>query len=116
MECSSSVYETLKLIKSRDPCSKIYAAKEIRRLAKSSQHSRRRFYPAIEPLVDMLRSDCLEFNHAAILALLNLAVKDETYLFYLFIFTDTHTVTQLLFEYYWNLFMKFKYFWIIMIH
>lgn len=78
MECSSSVYETLKLIQSHDPCSKIYAAKEIRRLTKSSLHSRRRFYPAIEPLVDMLRSDCFEFNHSAILALLNLAVKDET--------------------------------------
>ncbi|KAJ3695332.1 hypothetical protein LUZ60_000709 [Juncus effusus] len=57
--------------------SRIKAAKEIRRLTKTSSINRRLLSPAVEPLVEMLKSgddDCAE---VAILALLNLGVKDE---------------------------------------
>uniref|UniRef100_A0A5B7B798 Putative U-box domain-containing protein 4 isoform X2 n=1 Tax=Davidia involucrata TaxID=16924 RepID=A0A5B7B798_DAVIN len=74
----STVHQTLQLIQSDDPNSKIQAAREIRRLAKTSQRCRRHFSTAVKPLVDMLRSDSVESNEAALLALLNLAVKDET--------------------------------------
>lgn len=75
---SSAVQHTLLLIQSDDVYSKIQAAREIRRLTKTSQRCRRQFSAAVEPLVDMLRSDLIESNEAALLALLNLAVKDET--------------------------------------
>ncbi|RZC61321.1 hypothetical protein C5167_023067 [Papaver somniferum] len=65
------------LIQSNDPCSKIQAAKDIRRLTKTSQKYRRHFSGAIQYLVSMLRSNSVEFNEASLLALLNLAVKDE---------------------------------------
>ncbi|KAF8407669.1 hypothetical protein HHK36_006804 [Tetracentron sinense] len=71
------VHQTMKLIQSEDPNSEIQAARDIRRLTKTSQKHRRLFSGAIEPLVSMLRSDSLECNEAALLALLNLAVKDE---------------------------------------
>ncbi|XP_071692932.1 U-box domain-containing protein 45 [Rutidosis leptorrhynchoides] len=58
--------------------SQIEAAKEIRQLTKTSQRCRRQFSGAIRPLVSMLWSQSLEANEAALLALLNLAVKDET--------------------------------------
>ncbi|CAH9100475.1 unnamed protein product [Cuscuta europaea] len=65
------------LIRSDDPTSKIQAALEIRRLTKTSQRYRRHFANAVGPLVDMLHSSAVESNEAALLALLNLAVKDE---------------------------------------
>ncbi|KAF8390020.1 hypothetical protein HHK36_024541 [Tetracentron sinense] len=71
------VHQTIELIQSDDPNSKIQAAREIRRLTKTSQKYRRQFSGAIEPLISMLRSDSLDCNEAALLALLNLAVKDE---------------------------------------
>ncbi|KAA8530645.1 hypothetical protein F0562_005421 [Nyssa sinensis] len=74
----SAVHQTLQLIQSDDPISKIQAAQEIRRLTKTSQRCRRQFSAAVKPLVDMLRSDSVDSNEAALLALLNLAVKDET--------------------------------------
>ncbi|KAJ8492399.1 hypothetical protein OPV22_014120 [Ensete ventricosum] len=56
---------------------KVQAAMDIRRLTKTSSRNRRHLSPAVEPLVSMLRSRSSESNEAAILALLNLAVKDE---------------------------------------
>ncbi|XP_024978210.1 U-box domain-containing protein 3-like isoform X2 [Cynara cardunculus var. scolymus] len=74
------ITHTLRLIQddNHDPYSKIEAAKEIRRLTKTSQRCRRQFSDAIVPLVSMLRSPSIEAKAAALLALLNLAVQDET--------------------------------------
>lgn len=72
-----AVNETLRLLNSDDLSSKIEAAKQIRRLSKTSQRNRRHFSSAIPQLVDMLRSDLVESTQSALLALLNLAVKDE---------------------------------------
>lgn len=74
----SAVRDTMQLIQSDDPSSKIEAAREIRRLTKTSHRFRRQFSAAVAPLVDMLRCDSEEANEAALRALLNLAVKDET--------------------------------------
>ncbi|XP_023753991.1 U-box domain-containing protein 4 [Lactuca sativa] len=78
---AAAVAHTLLLLIQDDPtnpCSKIEAANEIRRLTKTSQRCRRQFSAAIKPLVSMLSSPSPEANEAALLALLNLAVKDET--------------------------------------
>ncbi|WOL17290.1 U-box domain-containing protein 3-like [Canna indica] len=56
---------------------KVQAAIDIRRLTKTSSRNRRHLSHAVEPLVAMLRSESSEACEAAILALLNLAVKDE---------------------------------------
>ncbi|KAJ4780981.1 U-box domain-containing protein 4 [Rhynchospora pubera] len=64
-------------VRSDDGESRIKAAKEIRRLAKTSSVNRRLLSNAIEPLVEMVRSGRDECAEAAILALLNLGVKDE---------------------------------------
>nr|GMC63998.1 U-box domain-containing protein 4 [Ipomoea batatas] len=74
---SSVVNQILQLICSDEAGDKIHAAMEIRRLTKTSQRYRRHFSGAVGPLVDMLRSGSVESNEAALLALLNLAVKDE---------------------------------------
>lgn len=74
----SAVHRTLQLIHSDDLNSKVHAAKEIRRLTKTSHRCRRHFSAAVKPLVGMLRSDSAEATEASLLALLNLAVKDET--------------------------------------
>ncbi|PSR87854.1 U-box domain-containing protein [Actinidia chinensis var. chinensis] len=74
----SAVQRTLGLIQSDDLYSKVEAAKEIRRLTKTSKRCRRQFSVAVAPLVDMLLSGSAEANEAALLALLNLAVKDES--------------------------------------
>ncbi|XP_010260385.1 PREDICTED: U-box domain-containing protein 4-like isoform X2 [Nelumbo nucifera] len=74
---SAIVKQTIELIQSEDTESKIQAAREIRRLTKTSQKHRRQFSGAIEPLLSMLKSDSLECKEASLLALLNLAVKDE---------------------------------------
>ncbi|KAL4582444.1 hypothetical protein LXL04_006993 [Taraxacum kok-saghyz] len=77
---SASITHTLSLIQdnNHDPFTKIQAAKEIRRLTKTSQRCRRQFSDAILPLVSMLQSPSVEAKAAALLALLNLAVQDET--------------------------------------
>lgn len=75
--CSSKVNETLKLIQSEDVDLQVEAAMEIRRLTKTSQRYRRHFANAVKPLVEMLRYSSVVANEAALLALLNLAVKDE---------------------------------------
>ncbi|KAJ7000417.1 hypothetical protein D5086_008446 [Populus alba] len=77
---SAAVCRALLLIQSDDLSLKIEAAKEIRRLTKTSQRCRRQLADAVKPLVCMLRvgdDDSVE-NESALLALLNLAVKDET--------------------------------------
>ncbi|CDP02708.1 unnamed protein product [Coffea canephora] len=75
----SKVSEILHLIQSDDLQQKVEAAREIRRLAKTSQRYRRHFSDAVKPLVQMLLyANSVEANEAALLALLNLAVKDET--------------------------------------
>ncbi|KAE8684665.1 protease Do-like 7-like [Hibiscus syriacus] len=75
---SSSVLRALQLIQYDDDDSKLQAAKEIRRLTKTSQRCRRLLSDAVIPLVSMLRVDSPESHHeSALLALLNLAVKDE---------------------------------------
>ncbi|KAJ8479522.1 hypothetical protein OPV22_023249 [Ensete ventricosum] len=56
---------------------KVQAALEIRRLTKTSSRNRRHLSAAIEPLVSMLRFGSSRSSEAAILGLLNLAVKDE---------------------------------------
>ncbi|KAK9989750.1 hypothetical protein SO802_029989 [Lithocarpus litseifolius] len=73
----SSVQRALLLIQSDDSDSKLQAACEIRRLTKTSQRCRRQLSEAVKPLVSMLRVDSPELHEAALLALLNLAVKDE---------------------------------------
>ncbi|KAJ4974302.1 hypothetical protein NE237_007476 [Protea cynaroides] len=73
----SIVQQTMEFIKSDDPNLKIQAAKEIRRYTKTSQKHRRHFSGAIEQLVAMLRSESPDCYEAALLAILNLAVKDE---------------------------------------
>ncbi|CAH8360054.1 unnamed protein product [Eruca vesicaria subsp. sativa] len=75
---SASIQRILSLIRSEDPESRLFAAREIRRLTKTSHRCRRHFSQAVEPLVAMLRLDSDESHHeAALLALLNLAVKYE---------------------------------------
>lgn len=64
-------------IRSVDVDCRIQAAREIRRLTKTSSMHRRHLSAAVEPLVVMLRSGEPQSGEAAILALLNLAVKDE---------------------------------------
>ncbi|KAK9115364.1 hypothetical protein Syun_022161 [Stephania yunnanensis] len=76
-QVSEAARETISMITSDDPCSKLQAARDIRRFTKTSHKFRRQFSDAIEPLVSMLRSDSPEFAESALLALLNLAVKDE---------------------------------------
>ncbi|XWS75559.1 hypothetical protein CRYUN_Cryun01aG0100800 [Craigia yunnanensis] len=75
---TSAVRRALQLIQSDDSDSKLQAAKEIRRLTKTSQRCRQLLADAVIPLVSMLRVDSHESHHeSALLALLNLAVKDE---------------------------------------
>ncbi|KAL3813311.1 hypothetical protein ACJIZ3_014579 [Penstemon smallii] len=75
---ASAVAHTLLLLQSDDPNLRVQAAKEIRRLTKTSQRYRRNFSAAVGPLVDMLCCDSADANEAGLAALLNLAVKDET--------------------------------------
>ncbi|XP_008782362.1 U-box domain-containing protein 3 [Phoenix dactylifera] len=64
-------------IRSEDVECRIQAARVIRRLTKTSSKHRRQLSGAVDPLVVMLRSGEPQSGEAAILALLNLAVKDE---------------------------------------
>ncbi|KAM7268860.1 hypothetical protein ACFE04_011026 [Oxalis oulophora] len=76
---SSAVHRALQLIQSDDHDLKLEGAKEIRRLTKTSQRCRRQLADSINPLVHMLKTnDSVHLYHeSALLALLNLAVKDE---------------------------------------
>lgn len=66
-------------IRSEDEDDRIQAAREIRRLTKTSAKHRRYLSESIEPLVSMLRYGSPESGEAAMLGLLNLAVRDERY-------------------------------------
>ncbi|KAG7986116.1 hypothetical protein I3843_03G064700 [Carya illinoinensis] len=74
---SPAVDRALRLIQSDDADGKLLAAREIRRLTKTSHRCRRQLSQAVKPLVSMLRADYPGFHEPALLALLNLAVKDE---------------------------------------
>lgn len=74
---SSAVKQTLMLLQSDDPTLAVQAAKDIRRLTKTSQRHRRHFSAAIRPLVSMLCGGSAHAKEAALAALLNLAVKDD---------------------------------------
>lgn len=73
----TAVAELLERVRSVDAERRIEAAREIRWLTKTSSKNRRQLSGAVDPLVSMLRSESPEGTQAAILALLNLAVKDE---------------------------------------
>ncbi|KAH0983570.1 hypothetical protein GBA52_010747 [Prunus armeniaca] len=76
---SSAVQRALQLIQSDNQDSKLQGAQEIRRLTKTSHRCRRQLSASVGPLVAMLRvPDSTESHESALLALLNLAVKDET--------------------------------------
>ncbi|RWW15530.1 hypothetical protein GW17_00020622 [Ensete ventricosum] len=66
-------------IGSEDEDDRIQAAREIRRMTKTSAKHRRYLSESIEPLVSMLRYGSPECGEAAMLGLLNLAVRDERY-------------------------------------
>ncbi|RDX89232.1 U-box domain-containing protein 4, partial [Mucuna pruriens] len=72
-----AVRRALQLLSSGQPEMRLQAARDIRRLTKTSQRCRRQLSEAVGPLVSMLRVDSPESHEPALLALLNLAVKDE---------------------------------------
>ncbi|KAK7305719.1 hypothetical protein VNO77_43629 [Canavalia gladiata] len=72
-----AVRRALQLLNSGEPELRLQAARDIRRLTKTSQRCRRQLAEAVGPLVSMLRVDSPESHEPALLALLNLAVKDE---------------------------------------
>ncbi|KAI4307632.1 hypothetical protein L6164_030800 [Bauhinia variegata] len=72
-----AVRRALQLIQSDHPDSKLQAARDIRRLTKTSNRCRRQLAEAVGPLVSMIRVDSPESREPVLLALLNLAVKDE---------------------------------------
>ncbi|KAL1365352.1 hypothetical protein HN51_013390 [Arachis hypogaea] len=72
-----AVRRALQLLYSGDPELQVQAARDIRRLTKTSPRCRRQLSEAVGPLVSMLRVDSSESHEPALLALLNLAVKDE---------------------------------------
>lgn len=80
---SVSVRRALELLHLDNQDMKIQAAKDIRRLTKTSHRCRRQLQQAITPLVSMLRVDLPESHEPALLALLNLAVQDEKYVYIL---------------------------------
>ncbi|CAK9327687.1 unnamed protein product [Citrullus colocynthis] len=75
----AAVQKALLLVQSDAPDSKFQGACEIRRLTKTSQRCRRHLSQSIPHLVSMLHRHHSPESHleAALLALLNLAVKDE---------------------------------------
>ncbi|XP_020222904.1 U-box domain-containing protein 3 [Cajanus cajan] len=77
MEEAVAVRRALELLNQNDPVLRVEAARDIRRLTKTSHRCRRHLRHAVPPLVSMLRVDSPEFHEPALLALLNLAVKDE---------------------------------------
>lgn len=67
----------LRALVDRVRAGEVEAAREVRRLTRASARHRRKLAAAVEPLVAMLRAGMPEAGEAALLALLNLAVKDE---------------------------------------
>ena len=74
-----AVRRALQLLEEEDADLRVQAARDIRRLTKTSRRCRRQLRHAVRPLVSMLRVDSPESHEPALLALLNLAVKDEQY-------------------------------------
>ncbi|KAJ6810313.1 U-box domain-containing protein 4 isoform X1 [Iris pallida] len=75
---TAAVDSILARLRSGSSDRRIEAAREVRRLTKTSSRNRRRLADAIEPVVSLLRSGSAEDAEAALPALLNLAVKDES--------------------------------------
>ncbi|KMZ69452.1 U-box domain-containing protein [Zostera marina] len=74
----STSEDVVEILREGDEESRLAMAREIRRLTKTSASNRRYLSDAIDPLVSMLQSGCtFQSNEAVMLALLNLAVKDE---------------------------------------
>ncbi|KAK7300702.1 hypothetical protein RJT34_11550 [Clitoria ternatea] len=71
------VRRALEMLHMDDPDLRVQAARDIRRLTKTSHRCRRQLRQAVAPLVSMLRVHSPEFHEPALLALLNLAVQDE---------------------------------------
>ena len=92
-----AVRRALELLQLNDPVLRVQAARDIRRLTKTSQRCRRQLRQAVAPLVSMLRVDSPEFHEPALLALLNLAVQDETYVPLLFFHLNLNYWNQHLF-------------------
>jgi vacuolar protein 8 len=72
----------LRALVDRVRAGEVDAAREVRRLTRASARHRRKLAAAVEPLVAMLRAGVAaapttEAGEAALLALLNLAVRDE---------------------------------------
>ncbi|CAO2198658.1 unnamed protein product [Urochloa humidicola] len=67
----------LRALVDRVRAGEVDAAREVRRLTRASARHRRKLAPAVEPLVAMLRAGAPDAGEAALLALLNLAVRDE---------------------------------------
>lgn len=67
----------LRALVDRVRAGEVDAAREVRRLTRASARHRRKLAAAVDPLVAMLRSAAPEAGEAALLALLNLAVRDE---------------------------------------
>lgn len=84
-----AVRRALQLLNSGEAELRLQAARDIRRLTKTSQRCRRQLSEAVGPLVSMLRVDSPESHEPALLALLNLAVKDEKWVI-LFLFPKKH--------------------------
>jgi hypothetical protein len=73
----SPVAAALRALVDRLRAGEVDAAREVRRLTRASARHRRKLAAAVEPLVAMLRAGKPGAGEAALLALLNLAVKDE---------------------------------------
>ena len=67
----------LRALVDRVRAGEVDAAREVRRLTRASARHRRKLAAAVEPLVAMLRAAAPGAGEAALLALLNLAVRDE---------------------------------------
>jgi vacuolar protein 8 len=67
----------LRALVDRVRAGEVEAAREVRRLTRASARHRRKLAAAVEPLVAMLRSGAPDAGEPALLALLNLAVRDE---------------------------------------
>lgn len=75
---SSSLHPALNFVQSHDPELRLQGAREIRHLTKTSHRCRRQLASAVKPLVQMLFDHSPDSHReSALLALLNLAVKDE---------------------------------------
>jgi len=67
----------LRALVDRVRAGEVDAAREVRRLTRASARHRRKLAAAVDPLVAMLRAPAPGAGEAALLALLNLAVRDE---------------------------------------